>query len=187
MKKQLILILLLFFNISFAQKQKETLKVSTNLEDVSSDYLKEELSPIRKNFKRINSIQKWTKIKTYDTDDSAEGGYINYYYLDGKLEKILVRKFGESSQYLAEYYFLNNKLSFLFEKRIVYNVPFTWEEYDEKLDKIEEDRYYFKNNRLLHLISNQDCGTPFASYFLNEEGKRKLDEFIELIKLEKSN
>ena len=86
-----------------------TFSVMTSFAQKNNKVKSEEIKTIKTNFSRINSIKKWSKIATYETDDSAEGGYINYYYLNGKLEKIVVRKFGESGQYLAEYYLLNDK------------------------------------------------------------------------------
>ncbi|MBY0066238.1 MULTISPECIES: hypothetical protein [Empedobacter] len=107
MKKTLLLISFIIFSLFnvFAQKQKD----SKSSEVIISKDFKNKLDPIKSNFNRINSIKIWTKIKEIETDDSTEGGFINYYFLNDKLEKIVVRKFGESGQYLAEYYLLNDK------------------------------------------------------------------------------
>ena len=185
MKIYCLLISLLLFQFSFAQKQKVLLKESSNIQDTKFDYLEDEIQPIRDNFKRINSIKKWTKITTYETDDSTEGGYINYYYLNKSLEKIVVRKFGESGQYLAEYYFKDNQLSFLFEKVLDYNAPLYWKEFDYKKSDITEDRYYFKSKQLLHIMSNKDCGAPFAETYLKDEQKRVFNELSDILKSEK--
>ncbi|MDH1601701.1 hypothetical protein [Empedobacter sp. GD03739] len=107
MKKTLLLISFIIFSSFnvFAQKQKDY----KSSEVIISKDFENKLDPIKSNFNRINSIKIWSKIKEVETDDSTEGGFINYYFLNDKLEKIVVRKFGESGQYLAEYYLLNDK------------------------------------------------------------------------------
>ena len=159
-----------------------TFSVMTSFAQKNDKVKSEEIKTIKTNFSRINSIKNWTKIKEVETDDSTEGGYINYYYLNGKLEKIVVRKFGESGQYLAEYYLQNNKISFLFEKDMTYNVPFYRKEFDYDISEIEESRYYFVKNELVNLKSNLDCGAPFANYYLMEEQKRVTKDFNDLLK-----
>ncbi|MGV0827674.1 hypothetical protein ACTS9C_02115 [Empedobacter brevis] len=170
MKKILILFMLIMLApmISFAQKN----------ERIITEEIKNKINPIKTNFERINSIDKWTKIKTIETDDSAEGGYVNYYYLNEKLEKVVVQKFGESGKFLAEYYVLNSTLSFVFERNITYNAPLYWGKFDHKKSKIEEKRYYFEKKQLIHFVGK--------SMNLNEESKGVIDDFEALIKAEKN-
>ncbi|MGL5235913.1 MAG: hypothetical protein ACRC8Z_14395 [Empedobacter falsenii] len=177
MKKTLLLISFIIFSSFnvFAQKQKD----SKSSEVIISKDFENKLDPIKSNFNRINSIKIWSKIKEVETDDSTEGGIINYYFLNDKLEKIIVRKFGESGQYLAEYYLLNDKLSFVFEQNTNYNAPLYWKEFDDKKSIIEESRYYFEDRKLIHFIGK--------SKNYKTESKDTLDEFDEIIKKEKSN
>lgn len=154
--------------ISFAQKN----------ERIITEEIKNKINPIKTNFERINSIDKWTKIKTIETDDSAEGGYVNYYYLNEKLEKVVVQKFRESGKFLAEYYVLNSTLSFVFERNITYNAPLYWGESDYKKSKIEEKHYYFEKKQLIHFVGK--------SMNLNDESKGVIDDFEALIKAEKN-
>ncbi|MDM1061541.1 hypothetical protein HXZ62_03065 [Empedobacter falsenii] len=167
MKKIVFFFVLVTFPvmISFAQKND---KVKS-----------EEIKTIKANFSRINSIKNWTKIKEVETDDSTEGGFINYYFLNDKLKKIVVRKFGESGQYLAEYYLLNNKLSFVFEQDTTYNFPLYWKEFNDKKSKIEEFRYYFEDRKLILFIGKSE------NY--KTESENTLVEFDELIKIKKMN
>ena len=154
MKKIIFFFVLVTFSVmtSFAQKND---KVKS-----------EEIKAIKTNFSRINSIKNWTKIKEVETDDSTEGGFINYYFLNDKLEKIVVRKFGESGQYLAEYYLLNDKLSFVFEQDTTYNYPLYWKEFDDKKSKIEEFRYYFEDRKLILFIGkSKNYKTESEKYF----------------------
>ena len=169
------------------------LKEVYNEEDLPvNEYLTDRLKPIRANFKRINSITNWTSIDTEELSESTEGGEAKFYYQNGRLEKIVARHYGETFQLLTEYYLLNGKLSFVFERRHKYNRPLYYdttamkenndtEAFDFDKSEIIEDRSYFENGKLLHQINNQDCGSPFADDYLLEEQKRIKNYFDKLI------
>ncbi len=155
MKYYLIIILIQFPFFLKAQSKVVDSKQTSLTKIQKENHLKDEIGAIKDNFNRINSIKEWTKITTYETDDSTEGGFINYYYLNEILEKILVRKFGESGQYLAEYYFANNNLSFVYEKDTKYNAPLYWKEYDAKKDESDEKRFYLYDEQLIQVIHDK--------------------------------
>jgi len=173
------------------------LKETFNREDLPvNEFLTERLQPIRANFKRINSITNWTNIITKDIWETTEGGEARYYYLNGQLEKITTRHFGETGQLLTEYYLLKGQLSFVFEKSCQYNRPIYYdtarmkemddtETFDFGKAEITEDRSYFDNGQLLHQLSNQDCGSPFTDDYLLNEQKRIKAGFDRLIGQEK--
>ena len=170
------------------------LKETFNEEDLpSNEYLNEILEPIRSNFKKINSITKWTTIKTKDIWETTEGGEAKFYYLNGQLEKIISRNYGETFQLLTEYYLLNGQLSFVFEKLHKYNRPIyhdstamkemnDTEIFDIEKSDIIEDRSYFDKGKLLHQISSGDCGAPFSNDYLLKEEMRIIGDFNKLIK-----
>ncbi len=170
-------------------------KASFNKEDIPvNEYLTDKLKPIRDNFKRINSIEKWSVIKQQDLFESAEGGEVKYYYQKNKLEKIITRIFGESGQTLTEYYLLNGQLSFVYEKNYKYNRPLYYdtkamkenndtEAFDFDKSEITENRGYFVNGKLIHILNSEDCGAPFSSDYIAEEQKSILSEFSQLLKL----
>ncbi|HYF30581.1 MAG TPA: hypothetical protein VD993_05650 [Chitinophagaceae bacterium] len=172
------------------------LKEARNEEDYPQEYLADKLKPIRTNFKRINSISTWAFIDTIELQESAEGGEAVYYYQDGKLQKIITRHFGETSQRLAEYYLLDDRISFVLEKSYAYSRPVYHDSTAMKenndtatsdMDKSEiiEARNYFQNGKLLHQIHSQDCGAPWADEYLREEQSRIVPEFERLLKLAK--
>lgn len=183
-------------NVNVKAKDVEQIKISENkIDNPINEYLTQQLIPIRENFKRINTTKGWTEIKQIDVWESTEGGFVNFYFQKKKLEKIITRHFGEKAQKLTEYYLLNGELSFVFEKLYKYNRPIYWdskakeenndtEVFDFEKSEIIEDRSYFANGKLLHQISNQDCGSPFASDYLLVEQERLLTEFKRLLKLE---
>lgn len=162
-----------------------------------NDYLISQLAPIRANFKRINSISKWTSTTTIELEESTEGADATFYYLNGTLEKITTRHFGETFQQLTEYYLLNDQLSFVFEKALKYNRPIFYdsvamkenndnEAFDIKKSEIVEDRSYFAHGKLLHQVNNQDCGSPFSNEYLLDEQKRLMPDFERLKALSKT-
>lgn len=173
---------------------------SCNEQDFSmNDYLKEELSPIRANFKRINSIslKNWSLVLQKELHESTQGGVATFYYWNSNLEKIVVRYFGEAGQVLTEFYLLNRELSFVLERSYNYNRPIYWdsmhmkenndtEVFDYEKSEIIEDRSYFIKGKMVHAIVSGDCGSPFNQEYLDEEGKRLKKELKELMDLVRS-
>ncbi len=177
-------------------KNNVVLKESHNQDDIIlNEYLTERLKPIRKNFKRINSITKWTSTNKKELTETTDFGEATFYYSNRGLEKIITLQFGETFQQLSEYYLLNGKLSFVFEKSYKYNRPMYYdttamnenndtEAFEFEKSEIIEDRSYFDKGKLIHQISNQDCGSPFTEEYLFEEQKRIMAYFDKLIKLD---
>ncbi|MCB0397188.1 MAG: hypothetical protein KDD36_11065 [Flavobacteriales bacterium] len=177
------------------------LKETFQQEDVPvNDYLTDKLAPIRKNFKRVNSITEWewTRIDKKDLWETTEGGETHYYYDGDTLEKIITRHFGEMGQKIMEYYLLDGRLSFIFEKYFNYNRPFYWdstrmkensdtEAFDFDQSEIHEDRSYFENDTLIHQIANGDCGAPFSDEYLLKEQQRLMVSFSKLVELSKGD
>ncbi|MEJ5104729.1 hypothetical protein [Chryseobacterium sp. MYb328] len=206
---QSFLILLIAFHFGYAGnwsyqfslEKKDTIRIKESLheEDIeANEYLKDRLKPIQSNFKRINSITQWTNIKKKNIEgESAEGGEATYYYKNNRLEKIMARHYGEMGQVLIEYYLLNSKLSFVFEKDYKYNRPLFYdakamkenndtEAFDFEKSEIVETRNYFEGGSLMHIVNSQDCGAPFSGDYMREEDKSIKDDFKRLLKLEKA-
>lgn len=210
---QSLFILLITFHLGYAgnclpkmaafsviQQDTTRIKESRNEEDIQvNEYLKDRLKPIQANFKRINSITQWTAIKKKSIEgESAEGGEAAYYYKGNRLEKIMARHYGEMGQLLIEYYLMNGKLSFVFEKDYKYNRPLFYdvksmkenndtEAFDFEKSEIIETRNYFEKGNLIHIVNSQDCGAPFSGDYMREEDKSIKEAFIRLLKLEKAN
>lgn len=180
--------------------QSDTIKIkeSFNQEDIAvNEFLTDRLKPIRRNFKRINSITRWSSITKRDVEgESAEGGEAVFYRQKDRLEKINVRLYGEMGQTLTEYYLLNGQLSFVFEKMYKYNRPLFYdakamkenndtEAFDFEKSEIEENRNYFEKGKLVHVLNSLDCGAPFSGDYIMEEEKRITELFNKLLKLSK--
>lgn len=186
--------------IGIYKNTDDTILLAESLSDddvVVNEYLKTKLAPIRKNFKQLNSIEKWTNIKTVELWESTEGGEAKFYYQNKHLRKIITRHFGETFQKLTEYYLKDGSLSFVFEKLYRYNNPIYFndsiakqenndtEAFHFEKSKIIEQRSYFNKRKLLHQSNNQDCVSPFSSDYLLEEQNRLLAEFRKLIERRK--
>ncbi len=171
------------------------LKESRSQEDLPvNEYLEQQLQPIRTNFKKINSTTSWTQVKEKILTETGEGGYALFYYQGKQLQKIVARQYGETFQQLDEYDLRNGQLSFVLERSYRYNRPIFYdsaamkanedsEAFDFGSSRIEENRCYFLQGRLAHLLNNQDCGAPFASDFLQEEEKRIKAAYKQLIRM----
>ena len=160
----------------------------------ANDYMTERLKPIRENFKRINSVSRanWSSIKTQYLEGTNEGGEVTFYRGTNTLEKIVTKEFGETFQVLTEYYLLNGRLSFVFQKALKYNRSI-WKQKPDSDDKevfnidsseIVETRNYFENRKLINQISNQDCGAPFSDDYLIEEQKDFIKNYNRVLKEE---
>lgn len=161
------------------------LEESFSNEDFSTNKeLIDRLKPIKANFKKINTITKWTSIDTLSLEDeSIEGGEAIFYYQNKQLQKIVKRNFGEMSQWLTEYYLLNGRLSFVFERHYQYNRHFLDKAFDFDKSEIIENRSYFENGKLLHQINSHDQDSQLTNNFLLDEQKRIQSYFNKLIKL----
>lgn len=186
------------FSNSSVDRMGDTIRIKESYKEKDTDaneYLKDRLKPIQYNFKRINSITNWTSIKKQNIEgESAEGGEATYYYKNKRLEKIMARHYGEMGQTLVEYYLLNGKLSFVFEKDYKYNRPLFYdvkamkenndtEAFDFEKSEIMETRNYFEKENLIHIVNSQDCGAPFSGSYMSEEEKSIKEDFKRLLKL----
>ncbi len=151
------------------------------------------ISVIRKNFQKINAIEKWTRIEEKELWDSAEGGIAKLHYQGDSLRKITADHFGESGKLLNEYYLLNGELSFVFERVYQYNRPIYWDSLTMKemnddqvfdLDKSEitERRCYFESGKLIRYLDSKEKGKVFSDDFLIKEQNSLLETFEKFLK-----
>src|SRR5437868_11794633 len=137
------------------------LKETTKLDEAIDDkFDTTQLIPIKKNFVRINSITTY-KIVERDLHESEESGEAKFFFSNNMLEKFVTRNFGEMGQTITEYYFLDGKVSFVFEKEINYNRPMYWDSTSMKeandtevfsMDKSKTKltRWYFVNGKMIY-------------------------------------
>ena len=149
------------------------------------------LKVIRENFKRINSITKWTSTEKKELNEATEGSEAIFYYANSGLEKIVTQHFGETFQRSTEYYLLADQLSFVFEKSTKYNRPLYYDSvamkesndnqvFDIKKSETDEHRSYFDKGKLIHKIIKQNSGSQLADNTLSEEQKRIMEAYNKL-------
>ena len=94
---------------------------------------------------------------------STEGGVAKAYRdSTGDIRLVEVILYGEMGKQIAEYYYRQQVLFFVYTKDLRYNVPFTFtpdvaremgsEPFDPKKTKVLENRYYFSEGHLLRWI-----------------------------------
>lgn len=180
-------------------KDNFKIAVSKNqIDNPANEYLTEILKPIRENFKRLNSIDNgnWSSLVTKELVGTNEGGEVTYYHWNNELDKIVAKECGESFQVFTEYYFLNGKISFVFQKALKYNRPIYHdsiaikeindnEVFDIAKSEVKEERNYFDKGKLIHQLSSEDCGSPMSEDYLQEEQVRILRKLDRILKLEK--
>jgi len=185
-------------SVFFTTKAKDTVRISETFNEndtTNSKGLKKQLKPIQSNFKRINSITKWTSVKKKNIEgESAEGGEATFYYTDKGLEKVIARHYGEIGQKLIEYYLLNGQLSFVFEKEYRYNRTLFYdakamtenndtEAFDLKKSEITMTRNYFENGNIILINATTGRGYNMGADYPVEHEKEIKEDLKRLLKL----
>lgn len=115
------------------------------------------IQAIRQQYANINrNAAKYQKVKKELLGFSAEGGELVAYFSGPSIVKITATFFGEMGRATDEYYYLNDKLIFVFGKHSHYRAPLTG-----KVVRTTEDRYYFKDDKLIRWIDEK--GKQIAS------------------------
>lgn len=185
-------------SVFFTTKAKDTVKINETFNEndtTNRKGLQKQLKPIQSNFKRINSITKWTSVKKKNIEgESAEGGEATFYYTDKGLEKVIARHYGEMGQKLIEYYLLNGQLSFVFEKEYRYNRPLFYdakamtenndtEAFDLKKSEITMTRNYFENGNIILINATTGRGYNIGADYPAEQEKEIKEDFKRFLKL----
>lgn len=124
---------------------------------------------------------------------SAEGMDATIYKdKSGTIRLLKITAFGETGKLIAEYYYKGGDLIFAFKQSHRYNVPFYIDEerakelgsesFDPKKTKITENRYYFKNGKLIRWLDNDKKRKSENSKEYKDEGMRILKNTNEIIK-----
>lgn len=194
--------MLLFAFINFSHStdlseynENQLIPVSFQKKDIFVlEGLKETLAPISENYYQINSKTEWDSVVVKNLEQSTEGAFVMFYYANGSLQKIIERYYRETGQTLAEYYFMNNKISFILEKAADYNRPIDWDStamkenndtqvFDINKSELLEQRNYFIDNELIWRVEADDCDSVFEKEYLLEEQNRLLKKLKKLSNL----
>ena len=109
------------------------------------------ISEIQKRFYTINAdLPSLKKVEQELMGESTEGGTVESYYQDQGLAKIVANYYGEMGQSIEEYYFSEDKLFFVFSKKLSYDKPMYVE--GSKVTKTIENRYYFYKDKIVRWL-----------------------------------
>ncbi len=144
MKHHLLIIPFVFFCIHCTA---QTVKPDTS-------GVESQVRAIREEFNKINADSAKLRVVKKDImDESTEGGEIDKFY-DGKtMRKAILLYYGETGKTSDEYYFLNDRLIFLYTRYTTYTKPFYVKGY--KIARIDENRYYFYNGHLIRWLGSK--------------------------------
>jgi len=103
---------------------------------------------IRQQYASINrNAARYRKVKKELSGFSAEGGELIAYFNGPSIVKIAATYYGEIGRATDEYYYSNDKLIFVYRKHLHYSGQLTG-----KVVRTTEDRYYFKDDKLIRWI-----------------------------------
>lgn len=114
---------------------------------------------IRQQYAAINQkAAKYKKVKKELLGFSAEGGELVAYLSGPSIVKITATFFGEMGRATDEFYYSNDKLIFIFRKQSHYGAPLSG-----KVVRTTENRYYFKDDKLIRWIDEKGKQVSSAS------------------------
>jgi len=129
-----------------------------------------DIKNIKKMFSEINrksnsSYLEYSRFQMLDNNNSTEGGMIVAFVLKKKFKKISVKYLGEMGKYDADFYLKDNKVFFVYSVRTNYNAPMYLtkseakkqgiEAFDPKKSTKDENRLYFKDDKLIKWLDNK--------------------------------
>lgn len=124
---------------------------------------------IRKKFQEINAKEHSFQKATKDIfGQSSEGGQAEVYYDGDDLKKMIVTHYGEIGKIRTEYYVDDGAVFFIYVKRTEYDKPM--HEKGSKVSSIEEDRYYFYQDKMIRWVdSSKSIVKPTSEIFQSKE------------------
>jgi hypothetical protein len=106
------------------------------------------IQAIRQQHAAINrNAARYKKVKKELLNFSAEGGELVAFFSGPSIVKISATFYGEMGRATDEFYYSNDKLIFIFRRHSHYRMPLTG-----KVVRITENRYYFKDDKLIRWI-----------------------------------
>lgn len=162
---------------------KDLLEVLTNKDDLLVAEYTEAVTRVDiEVFNRLNSFSAWSQVSTIDfTTEKGIGITKLYYNKEMQVDKIAVRKYDKEQQSLDVYYLSEGKLVLVINQGLVYNADLNSKEFSKEESEYTKECNYFLDGKLFAIMSNLDCGAPFAEYYLREVEKDILEEVKNLI------
>src|SRR4028119_1471682 len=103
---------------------------------------------IRRRYAAINqNLKKYRVVKKELSGFSTESGELTAYFDGAAIVKIAVINSGEMNSFFEEFYYLNEKLIFVYRKQEIYDQPMS------KVVKTKENRFYFNDGQLIRWVN----------------------------------
>lgn len=108
---------------------------------------KDSILSIRRQYATINkSLKKYRVVKKELSGFSTEGGELTAYFDGPAIVKIAVVNNGETNSFFEEFYYLHEKLIFVYRRQEIYDAPLS------KVVKTKEHRFYFADGQLIRWV-----------------------------------
>ena len=120
------------------------------------------IEPIRERYAEINrKVATYRKVKKNLSGFSAEGGQLLAYFHGPSVMKMVATYYGETGKAFEEYYYWEGKLIFVLQIDNRYDKPLSG-----KVVKKTENRFYFKDNKLIRWIheNGKQAATDSAEF-----------------------
>lgn len=129
------------------------------------------LASIREKREEINANLKNYITRQVDDIVSKDRGIIQGYYRDKEAKKISTQHFGREKRNFVEYYFDDGMLIYVVSQDFLYNKPNDYTEevaamkndsvwYDDSKTRLEINKYYFSDNKLIKWTGPSDNDVP---------------------------
>lgn len=141
------------------------------------DSIEYRIAMINKEYSNINKDSAKYKITEEDIlGHSTEGGELIKYFEGQILRKAVLTLYGETGQTTSEYYFMKGELIFIYKKNKKYQSPIYMGKTEIK--SREENKFYFKNQKLIRWVDND---SKITDEFLYPEKEEQLLDELKII------
>ncbi|MBX2907830.1 MAG: hypothetical protein KF744_17420 [Taibaiella sp.] len=154
MKRLLTLVFVLGLSVAACKKKQEDI-----------------LSTIKETRDKINSKLKDYSIRKVDDIVLKGNGVVTGYYRDDEVRKVITEEYEDERRTFTEYYFDGGELIYVVSQDYVYNKPMSYTEevarfqgdsvwYDDSKTKLEVNKYYLDDNKLIKWTGPNDGDVP---------------------------
>ncbi len=107
-------------------------------------------------YREINAcIGSYRQVVIDSEQQSTEGGEVTGYFSGDSIVLIIENVFGEMGKTRAEIYYNHGAPVFIYSRNYHYRIPMYSGTFSNKDITVEEDRTYFKNDKMIKWINNE--------------------------------
>jgi len=154
MKKMFSLLLMFGLSISACKKKQEDI-----------------LASIKASKEKINTKLKDYSVRKVDDIVLKGNGVVTGWYNDDEVKKVITEQYEDDHRSFTEYYFADGELIYVVSQDYVYNKPMSYTEevanfqgdsvwYDDTKTKLEVNKYYLNDNKLMKWTGPSDDDVP---------------------------